>query len=78
MMAEANDKISILSQNLTDAGCNEQMAKTCMSFVEKGELQAMLPLLTRYRTTLLNSIRTGQKQLDCLDYLIYKIRKESI
>ena len=43
MMAEANDKISILSQNLTDAGCNEQMAKTCMSFVEKGELQAMLP-----------------------------------
>ena len=45
MMAEANDKISILSQNLTDAGCNEQMAKTCMSFVEKGELQAMLPLL---------------------------------
>ena len=35
MMAEANDKISILSQNLTDAGCNEQMAKTCMSFVEK-------------------------------------------
>lgn len=77
-MAEASDTLGIIYQNLKDAGCNKQTTENCMSFAKNGNLGAMLPLLKQYRTALLGSVRSGQKKLDCLDYLIYKIQKEMI
>ncbi len=38
----------------------------------------MLPILTKYRSALLGAVRNGQKQMDCLDYLIYMLQKETI
>ncbi len=77
-MAEANDTLGIIYQNLKDAGCDEQTTQKCMSFVKNGNTEGMLPTLTKYRSALLDTIRCGQKQIDCLDYLIYKIKKETI
>lgn len=77
-MAEATDTLEIIYQNLKDAGCDEQTTQKCMSFAKKGDIGGMLPILTKYRTALLGTVRTGQKQIDCLDYLIYKIQKETI
>lgn len=75
-MAEANDIRGRIHQNLKDAGCDAQTTKQCMALAEKGDLRAMLPVLTRYRSTLLGAIHARQKQMDCLDYLLYKIEKE--
>ncbi len=77
-MAEASDTLGIVYQNLKDAGCDERTTNNCMSFARGGNLGGMLPILKQYRRTLLGSVRSGQKKLDCLDYLIYKIQKELI
>lgn len=77
-MAEATDILEMIYQNLKDAGCNEQTTQECMSFAKSGDTSGMLPILTKYRSALLGTVRSGQKQIDCLDYLIYKIQKETI
>lgn len=76
-MAEATDTLGIIYQNLKDAGCDEQTTQKCMSFVKNGNIEGMLPILKKYRSALLGTVRCGQKQIDCLDYLIYKIQKEN-
>lgn len=77
-MAEANDTVGIIYQNLIDAGCDKQTTKKCMSIVEKGSYAEMLPILSQYRASLLGAVRFRQRQIDCLDYLIYKINKEYV
>lgn len=73
-MAEANDTIGIIYQNLIDAGCDEKTTEQCMALVRKGAYPELLPILARYRAGLLAAVRSGQKQLDCIDYFIYKIQ----
>lgn len=77
-MAEAFDKIGIFYQNLEDAGCDKQTKEKCMTLFQSGNLRAMLPILSNYREGLLSTVRLGQKKIDCLDYLIYKIQKETM
>ncbi|MCH1939260.1 hypothetical protein [Holdemania massiliensis] len=76
-MAEAMDTMGLIYQNLKDAGCNEETTEKCMLLAEKGEVKRMLPLLLHHRMTLLENIHFRQKQIDCLDYLVYKIQKET-
>lgn len=77
-MAEASDKTGIFYQNLEDAGCDKQTKEKCMVLFQSGNLRGILPLLSNYRKDLLSTVRSGQKKIDCLDYLIYKIQKETI
>lgn len=74
-MAEANDLYGSIYQNLIDAGCDMQTTEQCMSFLKEGEITKMLPVLSEYRAALLHSVHIGQVQIDCLDFLIYKIKK---
>ncbi len=73
-MAEANDLYGSIYQNLLDAGCDQQTTEQCMTFVKDGKCADMLPILTRHRKSLLGAIHKGQEQIDCLDYLLYKIK----
>ena len=77
-MAEASDQTGIFYQNLEDAGCDKQTKEKCMALFQSGNLRGLLPLLSNYRKDLLSTVRSGQKKIDCLDYLIYKIQKETI
>lgn len=77
-MAEANDTVTMIYQNLIYAGCNRQTTEKCMSMARKGSYTEMLPILSQHRIYLLNTVHFGQKQIDCIDYLIYKIHKEHI
>lgn len=74
-MAEANDISSMIYQNLIDAGCDKQTTEQCMVAVKKGNYLEMLPILSRHRANLLALVRSEQKQMDCLDYLIFKIQE---
>lgn len=67
-MSEASDTMGILHQNLIDAGCSKDLIETCME----------LPLLSKQRINLLDSVHNGQKQIDCLDFLVYSINKKHI
>lgn len=77
-MANIKDIETSIKQNLIDAGCDEETIACCMHSFQKGSSTHMLPTLSHYRTTLLHHIRFKQKQLDCLDYLIYQIHKHQI
>lgn len=77
-MAEASNQTGIFYQNLEDAGCDKQTKEKCMALFQSGNLRGILPLLSNYRKDLLSTVRSGQKRIDCLDYLIYKIQKETI
>lgn len=77
-MAEAFDVLGIVRQNLKDAGCDKEIEKKCMCLAREGNYKEMLPILLSFRKTLLNAVRSGQKKIDCLDYLIYKIQKENV
>lgn len=64
-----------LTQNLKDAGCDTQTIENFMSDLHKGKKESSLKLLTIHRKKLLDSIHKEQKQIDCLDYLVYQISK---
>ena len=60
-----------IMQNLLDAGCDAQFADTFF----REDSQSQLKLLSCHRCRLLDTIHAHQKQLDCLDYLIYSIKR---
>ena len=76
IMAEASDVYGILYQNLVDAGCGKKEITGCMDYAQKGEWKSLLPVLTRHKKTLLEQVHKSEKQIDCLDFLIYRLSKE--
>lgn len=74
-MAEAHETSKIIYQNLLDAGCDEITTNRCMLLLQEGKKSDMIPILSKHRKELLDSVHKGQKQIDCLDYLIYSLRK---
>lgn len=75
-MAQALDALGILHQNLTDAGCDERTIEQCMALAKAKKQADILPLLSGHRAALLQTVRTGQRQIDCLDFLVYSMKKE--
>ena len=76
-MAEAFDTLGMLYQNLQDAGCDAQTVQACMALAEAGNASGMLGLLLKHRATLWQAVRAEQKKVDCLDYLIYALKKDA-
>lgn len=64
-----------LLQNLLDAGCCEEFISNCMNVSQQQSEQCIIPMLNKYRSDLLDSIHDQQDKLECLDYLIYSIKK---
>lgn len=73
-MAEAHDRRQILYQNLLDAGIRSEDAACWITLLEEGHPEQMLCCLARQRRTLLDGIHFQQKQIDCLDLLMYRIQ----
>lgn len=64
-----------LKKNLIDAGCEANMIKECIACYEKQDKEKQLKLLIEHRVHLLEKLHADQKQMECLDYLIYNTRK---
>lgn len=75
-MAEASDKKGILLQNLEDAGCSREMIQDCMGYVKEHKKRELLQTLASHKKSLLDTVHGCYKQIDCLDYLIYRLDKE--
>ena len=74
-MADANNSLELIYQNLKDAGCDNALIDKRMAFVKNGESIKIIPKLQNHRKLLLNRVRCEQKQIDCLDFLVFEIRK---
>lgn len=70
------DKIQVESivQNLKDAGCEPETVVLFLQMREDGKTSDQLCLLAKHRKKLLDDIHGEQAKLDCLDYLIHKIK----
>lgn len=71
-------------QNLEDAGCPPDVIERCIACIEQGKNQELLKRLEEHRKGLLvrvhktkslpgNESCREEKNIDCLDYLVYQI-----
>lgn len=74
-MPEASDTQGILFQNLQDAGCGTELVQKCMELAQERKQAELVRLLSRHKKALLNFMHGCQKNIDCLDYLLYRINK---
>nr|WP_294467228.1 hypothetical protein [uncultured Sellimonas sp.] len=63
-------------QNLKDAGCSKETIQKFLCCCESKEKEAQVEVLEHHRKKLLRKIHTEERQISCLDYLIYQIQKE--
>lgn len=75
-MQMERDRASIL-QNLRDAGLEESAIEQFSRLLQSGTAQGQLALLAKQRALLLENIHNSQSRLDCLDHLIYNMKKET-
>ncbi len=75
-MKEQKEQEAVLLQNLLDAGCGEDVIEKFMACCREKETSLQLQVLCRYRCQLLKQVHAEQQKLDCLDYLIYNIKKQ--
>jgi len=77
-MAKASDKNAILQQNLVDCGFDSQTINTCIKLTESSNEAALLRTLSAQKESLLNEIHLNRKRIDCLDYLVYQIKRGNV
>ena len=62
--------------NLKAAGFEAEMIEQYLACREHGKMKEQIKLLAERRADLLEYIHKKEKQIGCLDYLVYQIRKE--
>ena len=65
-------------QNLKDSGCGAETIEAFVKDLRKEKYSEGLKLLAAHRRTLLDKLHKEQKQIDCLDCLVYKMKKENL
>lgn len=63
-------------QNLKDAGCSEKTIQAFMNKINTGKIKDGIRILEKHRCLLRNKLHQQQQHIDCLDYLLYHLKKE--
>ena len=83
-MAKENTKLeqliaygsrAAIIQNLRDAGCSQEIVECCIHYLDMGKKGELLKRLEDHRQKLLDKVHEGEKQIDCLDYLVFQIER---
>lgn len=64
-------------RNLQDAGCDETTIQAFMDELREGKLGKGEKLLEQHRRSLLNDLHAEQKKIDCLDYFLFMLQRQS-
>lgn len=72
MGSDNNDEAII--RNLVDAGCDRDTITAFVEDIHEEKITEGLKLLATHRRFLLDELHKEQKRIDCLDYLIYKMK----
>ncbi len=75
MTINRNESSEAIIQNLKDAGCNLETIAQFMADLQEGKEASSLKRLAAHRKNLLDALHREQKCIDCLDYLIYQLKK---
>lgn len=63
--------------NLRDAGCTEPDIAACLSALELGRRRRALWVLERHRQKLLDQYHRCKECIDCLDYLMIQLERQT-
>lgn len=63
-------------QNLKDAGCDRKIIECFMKCMAQDDVKGQLRLMSEQRQCLLDKVHEDEKQIDCLDYLVYQIDRK--
>ena len=66
---------SELIENLKDAGCCATTIECFLECYRQGRKKGEMDVLIKHRSELLEELHTIQEEIDCLDYLIYRMKK---
>ena len=77
-MKSEQDRKEALIQNLQDAGCSQGIINEFFDLLDKKQIDKIFILLSKYRTSLLESLHKNQREIDILDYLIINLKKQSL
>ena len=72
-----NIKEANIIQNLKDAGCNKETVDAFIKAIKANKVIDGLKILCSHRMLLLDKLHKAKKQIDCLDYLIYQVKKRT-
>ncbi len=61
--------------NMKDAGCSEDTIQRFLLCYQADDIKGELKILSNHRQVLLDEVHKGQKEIDCLDYLVYQIEE---
>lgn len=75
-MGNGRGDMQSVVQNLEDAGCDGETVEQFMKLEDTGDIQKQLKLLEIQRRSLLDQVHENEKKIDCLDYLVYQLKKE--
>lgn len=62
-------------ENLKDAGCEQETIDCCLTYLDTGKKSEFLKQLENHRKKLLDKVHRQEKQISCLDYLVFQIEK---
>lgn len=74
-MAEGTKQEQAIVANLVDAGCDNALIEQFMRFLNTDRKETGLSLLAKHRRFLLDCYHADQKKIDCLDFLLYHLKK---
>lgn len=74
-MALATDRIAVITENLVDAGLDENKIAECLEMLDNQNFSALQKFLSDYRRKLLDNVHEYNNQIDCLDYFTYTLKK---
>ncbi len=63
-------------ENLKDAGCDEKTIQEFILANKQGDEAMEQSILERHRAGLVHTLNAVKKNIDCLDYLTYQLKKE--
>jgi len=64
----------MLITNLKDAGCDDTTITAFLQYRQTNDQSKQMDLLKKHRNSLLDKIHEYQKAIDCLDFLVYKLK----
>lgn len=70
-----NIPMESLIQNMKDAGCSSETIDVCISCISNDKKEELLRRLDSHRSNILDKIHKEERQINCLDYLVYQIVK---
>lgn len=75
MIMDNNQEQEHIVLNMKDAGCSDDTIQRFLLCYQADDIKGELKVLLNHRQVLLDGVHKGQKEIDCLDYLVYQIEK---